>query len=304
MAVGQNRRMRRGRQRAFTLVELLVVIGIIAILISVLLPVLNSARRAGVQVKCAASLHQIGDALKMYAGDNHAWWPIAKWAPEKTWIAPGAPVAMTWQDFLFPYLHKNTALPLAQFNSDTTGQPELRSDLSKLRGKSPLWGCDAFKNDQYFDETNDIYRYSTGYGMNYYPGAPYPNFGYTVVSPGINELCFYDFYGSVKGRFWKSIEWNKNGANRCVIADANQFWIYTSSSQHFKSNFTCEPFFDMGGTFVRVDGARHLAPNWTPKKVLQGKGINILYADGHVNSASPFETYNATMGGGFDILAP
>jgi prepilin-type N-terminal cleavage/methylation domain-containing protein/prepilin-type processing-associated H-X9-DG protein len=290
-------------RRAFTLVELLVVIGIIAILISVLLPTLNSARRAGAQVKCSASLHQIGDAFKMYALDNRSWWPIVKWAPDKALIAPGAPVAMSWQDFLFPYLHRGTALPLGNFNSDTTGQPELRSDLSALRGKSALWGCTAFNNDQYFDPSNDVARYSTGYGMNYYPAGPYPP-GYTVSTAGIATLCIYDFYGTVRGKFWKSTDWAKNGSNRGVIADANQLWVYTSSSQHYRSNFTCEPFLNITGTFCRVDGGRHLSPGVTLKKVLQGKGVNILYADGHVNSASPMEAYNATMGGGYDILAP
>jgi prepilin-type processing-associated H-X9-DG protein len=282
----------------------LVVIGIIAILISVLLPTLQSARRAGVQVKCAASLHQIGDAFKMYAGDNKGWWPIAKWAPPTAWVPAGQIAAYTWQDFLFPYLHKGSQLPTGMFTSDTTGNPELRSDLSALRGKSPLWGCDAFSRDTYFNPNDGVYRYSTGYGMNYYPEGPYPTFGYTVTAAGIATLAFMDYQGTVVGRFTKSTDWGKNGTNRCVIADANQFWIYTSSAQHFKSNFTCEPFFDISGTFVRVDGARHIAPNWTRKKVLNSKGVNVLYCDGHVASASPYEVYNATMGGGYDILAP
>src|SRR5678815_1937024 len=68
---------------AFSLIELMVVIGIIAILIGLLMPTVRAVRLHAQQIKCAAQLHQLGAGLANYAvafrghypvvGDHHAY---------------------------------------------------------------------------------------------------------------------------------------------------------------------------------------------------------------------------------------
>ena len=62
------------RTKGFTLIELVVVIAVIALLMAILLPTLQRARRQAKAVKCQANLHQWGLMFSMYIGDNDGKW--------------------------------------------------------------------------------------------------------------------------------------------------------------------------------------------------------------------------------------
>ena len=111
-------------RRAFTLVELLVVIGIIAVLISILLPSLNAARRSASNVKCQNNLKQIGMAIVMYADSNDGNIPWQVWADWTTTNYPAGSQSTHWYKLITPFLSSGkgrdgrTLDPYTMFSSD------------------------------------------------------------------------------------------------------------------------------------------------------------------------------------------
>lgn len=115
--------------RGFTLVELLVVIGIIALLISILLPALNKAREQANAARCAANMRTAVQALHLYTAENKGWLPGPHtsgdfWKPSIDGIDAGESSLDTSptqnMDWMSPTLGKVMVLPEDDFARLTT----------------------------------------------------------------------------------------------------------------------------------------------------------------------------------------
>src|SRR5689334_9520640 len=96
--------MRSRTPRAFTLVEILVVIGIIALLVAMILPALNKARTSASRVVCASNERQIAMSMIMFANEHHGYLPTSN----RNWLQIGAGVWQPISSFAGP---QDTSVP-------------------------------------------------------------------------------------------------------------------------------------------------------------------------------------------------
>jgi prepilin-type N-terminal cleavage/methylation domain-containing protein/prepilin-type processing-associated H-X9-DG protein len=142
-------------RRAFTLVELLVVIGIIAILIGLLFPVFAGARQQASKVQCLSNLRQLGIATNMYVAENKQTYP----QPFADGDLPTRIAQQTlWFNALDPYLQRNivdvASGAAAKRNYTTLKQDPVYPSFGENTSVTGGNGSRTYKMNTYFGESN------------------------------------------------------------------------------------------------------------------------------------------------------
>ena len=261
------------KRNAFTLVELLVVIGIIALLIGILLPSLSKARKQAANVKCLANLHQIALAYMQYAGNNRGKMPVYL-------NSSGTmdPAYVTWQEQLRPYYGKTLTPGVYE---DTHSSIRLCPEAADLldptftTGEGGAWGDAGHAWNFQLTNAADVkglpLRLFSSYGINgwvYNAQSTDPNDSSTSQLIGYSGSTDFNDYLS------KKLNTTDGRASECpLIGDGIRLdgWPMATDQGPVAAGYTvtagCQSF--VGNNMGRYTLNRH------------GRTMNMAFMDGH-----------------------
>jgi prepilin-type N-terminal cleavage/methylation domain-containing protein/prepilin-type processing-associated H-X9-DG protein len=126
------------RQSAFTLVELLVVIGIIALLISILLPALSRARQAAQAAVCASNMRQLGQGFIFYSNDFKGRLPAYRYDVDTDGNGSLDTIAVFWHVY---FAHRYFNGQFIFSSTSTIGNPYWTGNLTKAEATDNVFTC-------------------------------------------------------------------------------------------------------------------------------------------------------------------
>ena len=287
------------QRAAFTLPEILVVIGILVLLVAMLVPVLVGARKHADRVRCLSNMRQIGQATVLYGNDNNNYWP----PQSHSWGPVAARRQKRWHDFLSRYaLHGvvvdvNGVRTKADLNFtgtfDALAEPQIFSDEIR-NGNNVLWGCPTWRRVQMVGSTAIVDDpVSTGYGWSRFFKAP-DDIDPVTKNVRTSDQTIVSGDSKLSGTYPKANKYTRSG-ERALMLDNVSAFITVASNPGVKWKFkprgvtpfparpdvtTCSIDFDRHGKRPISNGPDDLS-------------LNVLYADGHAAPASARDAWYA-----------
>jgi prepilin-type N-terminal cleavage/methylation domain-containing protein/prepilin-type processing-associated H-X9-DG protein len=242
--------------RGFTLVELLVVIAIIAVLIAILLPTLQGARRAANMVKCQATMRELGLALHMYANLSKGYMPPARVGLQD--FHHGSVQLNSAYVFWWMRLQEMRLIP--GLDDPTRGVALCPAD------DTPYWPFQEYPNNK---------NLQTSYGMNPYMSVADDESPYTGSYPSRAPFGICDWYGHKQPK----VSGAKNASEKILLGEVGDYgWMvswFAPNTFQGGAGVPGSPWFDW-------DWYRH---STKPGARTKGRS-NVLFLDGHVSTVN------------------